>query len=66
MAGRDCPRESWAGVANRVVLFENGPTRTWFDPVLVEVAAPGGHFTGWENPKAVIQGIRETLRRCRR
>jgi pimeloyl-ACP methyl ester carboxylesterase len=55
-----------ATAENRVALFEQGPTRKWFAPVLVEVADRGGHFTGWENPEAVIQGIRATLRPLRR
>jgi pimeloyl-ACP methyl ester carboxylesterase len=54
-----------AGVANRVALFENGPTREWFNPVLVEVSPRGGHFTPLENPDAVVAGIRKTFRALR-
>jgi pimeloyl-ACP methyl ester carboxylesterase len=54
-----------ADAANRVALFENGPTREWFNPVLVEVSPRGGHFTPVENPDAVVAGIRKTFRALR-
>jgi len=49
----------------RVARFENGPTREWFNPVLVEVSPRGGHFTPVENPDAVVAGIRKTFRALR-
>jgi pimeloyl-ACP methyl ester carboxylesterase len=54
-----------ATAATRVQMFEDGPTRSWYDPVLVEVAEHGGHFTPWENPDAVLGGIRKTFRLLR-
>ncbi|MCW2494470.1 epoxide hydrolase family protein [Jatrophihabitans sp.] len=54
-----------ATVETRVERFETGPTREWFNPVMVEVAPEGGHFTAWENPEATVEGIRKTMRELR-
>jgi pimeloyl-ACP methyl ester carboxylesterase len=52
-------------VENRVQAFENGPTRKWFNPVLVRAHERGGHFGAWENPDATIDDIRATFRKLR-
>jgi pimeloyl-ACP methyl ester carboxylesterase len=50
---------------NRVQAFEDGPTRKWFNPILVRAHEKGGHFGPWENPDATIDDIRATFRKLR-
>ena len=50
-----------ATVENRVEIFKNGPTGSWFNTVYAKAYAKGGHFGPWENPEAFIEGIRETF-----
>jgi hypothetical protein len=50
----------------RIAAFENGPTRSWFNPVHVDAHMKGGHFGPWENPDAFIDGIRATFRPLRK
>jgi pimeloyl-ACP methyl ester carboxylesterase len=52
-------------VANREAIFENGPTRHWYNPVCVKAHQKGGHFVPWENPEAFVDDVRETFRGLR-
>jgi pimeloyl-ACP methyl ester carboxylesterase len=49
----------------RVEEFMNGPLRPMFNPVYAHAHEKGGHFAPWENPEAVIEGIRATFRPLR-
>jgi pimeloyl-ACP methyl ester carboxylesterase len=50
----------------RVASFENGPMRPLYgDVVYAKAHEKGGHFAPWENPDAVIEGIRDTFRGLR-
>jgi hypothetical protein len=50
---------------NRVDVFKNGPMGPMFNPIYAKAHAKGGHFVAWENPDAMIEGIRETFRGLR-
>jgi hypothetical protein len=52
-------------VENRVESFMNGPMRPLYDVVYAKAHEKGGHFGPWENPDAVIEGIRDTFRGLR-
>ena len=54
-----------ATVENRVDIFRNGFAGGWFNTVYAKAHERGGHFGPWENPDAVIEGIRETFRLVR-
>ncbi|MCI2422968.1 epoxide hydrolase [Saccharopolyspora sp. K220] len=54
-----------ATLETRVALFENGPTRDWFNPIYIKAHQRGGHFVPWENPEAVIEDVRATFRKLR-
>lgn len=49
----------------RVESFMQGPLRQMFDPVYAKAFEKGGHFAPWENPEAVIEGLRDTFRPLR-
>jgi len=63
LAGDHYPPGTTAGT--RVAFFENGPTRELFNPVYVKAHARGGHLVPWENPEAVIDDVRATVRKLR-
>ena len=44
--------------ADRVEFFMNGPTRPLFNRIYAKAYEKGGHFSAWENPEAMIEGIR--------
>jgi pimeloyl-ACP methyl ester carboxylesterase len=48
-----------------VQIFENGPTRHWYNPVYAKAHEKGGHFVPWENPDAFIDDVRATFRKLR-
>ena len=52
-------------VENRVESFMSGPMRPLYDVVYAKAYEKGGHFAPWENPDAVIDGIRDTFRGLR-
>ena len=54
-----------ADVSNRAEIFENGPSRHWYNPVYVKAHQKGGHFVPWENPDAFIDDVRATFRKLR-
>jgi hypothetical protein len=54
-----------ATVETRVDAFKNGPMGPMFNTVYAKAHAKGGHFAAWENPDAMIEGIRETFRKLR-
>jgi pimeloyl-ACP methyl ester carboxylesterase len=54
-----------ATVETREAFFDNGPTRSWFNPVYIKAHSRGGHFVPWENPDAVIDDVRATFRQLR-
>lgn len=49
----------------RMDAFKSGPMGPMFNPVYAKAHAEGGHFAAWENPEAMIEGIRETFRGLR-
>jgi pimeloyl-ACP methyl ester carboxylesterase len=53
-------------VESRVDFFMNGPMRSQFNVVYAKAFEKGGHFAPWENPDAVIEGVRDTFRELRR
>jgi pimeloyl-ACP methyl ester carboxylesterase len=50
---------------NRVKSFMSGPMRPLYNVVYAKAHEKGGHFAPWENPDAVIEGIRDTFRGLR-
>lgn len=52
-------------LANRVESFANGPIGPLYNVVYAKAHEKGGHFAAWENPEAVIEGIRGTFRGLR-
>ncbi|AXB78901.1 epoxide hydrolase family protein [Novosphingobium sp. P6W] len=48
-------------VETRVPNFRNGPLAAQFNIVHAKAYGKGGHFAPWENPDAVIEGIRSTF-----
>jgi pimeloyl-ACP methyl ester carboxylesterase len=50
---------------NRVDMFKNGPTGSFFKTIYAKAHARGAHFSPWENPDAFLEGIRETFRLVR-
>jgi hypothetical protein len=62
MAGDHYPPGADDG--NRVEVFENGPTRPWFNPVYAKAHQKGGHFIPWE-PDAFFDDVRATFRKLR-
>lgn len=52
-------------VQTRVDSFLKGELSALFNPVYAQAHAEGGHFAPWENPQAVIEGIRATFRDLR-
>ena len=63
LAGDHYPPGADAG--NRVQIFENGPSRHWYNPVYAKAHQKGGHFVPWENPDAYIDDVRATFRKLR-
>jgi hypothetical protein len=49
----------------RVEAFMNGPMAPLYNTVYAKAHAKGGHFSPWENPEAMIEGIRDTFRGLR-
>jgi pimeloyl-ACP methyl ester carboxylesterase len=49
----------------RVGAFREGPFAPMFDIVYAKAHEKGGHFAPWENPDAVMEGIRDTFRPLR-
>lgn len=53
-------------VATRVDSFRKGPLAPLFNTVYAKAHEGGGHFAPWENPAAVIEGLRDMFRPLRR
>jgi pimeloyl-ACP methyl ester carboxylesterase len=51
--------------ATRIAAFTEGPTASRYNTTYTQVDPVGGHFGHFENPDAVITGIRETFRTLR-
>ncbi|TPG70509.1 epoxide hydrolase [Brevibacillus laterosporus] len=50
---------------NRVQAFLDSPDAAWYNTTYLKAHKTGGHFTGWENPDAIIEDIRGTFRKLR-
>jgi pimeloyl-ACP methyl ester carboxylesterase len=51
--------------ADRIMAFNEGPMRDYYNVTHVSAGETGGHFIAWENPEATIKGIRDTFRPLR-
>ncbi|MCY9580283.1 epoxide hydrolase family protein [Paenibacillus alvei] len=49
----------------RVQAFLDSPDAKWYNPIYLKAHERGGHFTGWENPDAIIEDIRGTFKKLR-
>jgi pimeloyl-ACP methyl ester carboxylesterase len=54
-----------ATLQTRVDVFKNGPMAPMYNVVYAKAHAEGGHFAAWENPDAMVEGIRQTFRDVR-
>ena len=60
--------ENPPGVATDQVVqrfLDNPREKPWYNPVYLNAHEHGGHFTAWENPRAVVEDIRATFRPLR-
>jgi microsomal epoxide hydrolase len=60
--------ENPPGVATDQVVqrfLDNPREKPWYNPVYLNAHEHGGHFTPWENPRAVVEDIRATFRPLR-
>jgi pimeloyl-ACP methyl ester carboxylesterase len=60
--------ENPPGVATDQVaqrFLDNPREKPWYNPVYLNAHEHGGHFTPWENPRAVVEDIRATFRPLR-
>ena len=60
--------ENPPGVATDQVVqrfLANPREKPWYNPVYLNAHEHGGHFTPWENPRAVVEDIRATFRPLR-